>query len=106
MVLTDPGITFFCDQLGCNAAEFDDILLYDAAVTGEHAAHAAAAATVAELPAPDIVIGLPTEMFVNYNIPESVLLNPLLNPVADEKQPDGLVAFRRLHQHGEHQLLL
>eukprot|EP01052_Picozoa_sp_SAG31_P002748 SAG31_NODE_99_length_25388_cov_12.710507_4_plen_71_part_00 len=49
MVRCWQGITFWCDQLGCNAVEFDDILLYDRAVTGAHHDHAATMAAVDKL---------------------------------------------------------
>lgn len=68
----NPGITFFRDQLGCNAHSFDDMMLYDMAVTGKAEEHAAAASAVAALPTSEIKIGCPQEMFVEYNIPQSV----------------------------------
>ena len=42
---------------GCNASNLDDVLLYDAAVTGEHSAHAEVKASVEALPASAIKIG-------------------------------------------------
>ena len=60
----NPGITFFNDQLGCNAGSYDDVLLYDMAVTGKVDEHAAAEAAVDALPSSSIRIGFPQEMFV------------------------------------------
>jgi Asp-tRNA(Asn)/Glu-tRNA(Gln) amidotransferase A subunit family amidase len=69
----NPGITFWRDQLGCNASSFDDCLLYDMAVTGKAAEHAAAAAAVDRLENGAIRIGFPQEFFVRYSIPASVM---------------------------------
>jgi Asp-tRNA(Asn)/Glu-tRNA(Gln) amidotransferase A subunit family amidase len=65
----NPGITYYNDQVGINARSFEDVLLYDAAVTGAAAEHAAAAARVAALPTSAIKIGFPREIFVELNLP-------------------------------------
>ena len=80
----NPGITFFRDQLGCNAHSFDDILIYDAAVTGCAEEHAAAEAAVAALPASAIRVGFPQEFFVDYNIPASVREHETINKKTQE----------------------
>lgn len=58
----NPGITFYCDQLGLNARSFGDILLYDAVVTGCQAEHAAARNAVRARPASDLRVGFPQEV--------------------------------------------
>ena len=85
----NPGITFFRDQLGCNAHSFDDILIYDAAVTGCAEEHAAAEAAVAELPASAIRVGFPQEFFVDYNIPTAVREHETINKKTQENEFKG-----------------
>jgi Asp-tRNA(Asn)/Glu-tRNA(Gln) amidotransferase A subunit family amidase len=67
-------MTFLCDQLGLNARNIEDILLYDKALTAHPddpaqapiaALHDSAAAAVAARPASDIKIGQPLFPFVN-----------------------------------------
>jgi hypothetical protein len=72
----NPGITYFNDQLGLNSRTFDDILLYDAVITGCHAEHAAAAEAARALPFGDIRVGFPHEVFVELNLPDAVVEDP------------------------------
>ena len=85
----NPGITFWNDQLGLNAREFDDILLYDAAVTGKVQEHDAASASVAALSNSDITVGFPREFFYECNWPDSVLDNEQINKVRSPKLTVG-----------------
>ena len=89
----NPGITFFRDQLGCNAHSFDDMMLYDMAVTGKVEEHAAAEAAAAALPASSIKIGFPQEMFVAYNIPQSVRKHDQINKPDKETGERPMVRY-------------
>jgi hypothetical protein len=60
------------------------MMLYDMAVTGKVDEHAAAASAVAALPTSEIKIGCPQEMFVEYNIPQSVREHDEINKPDEE----------------------
>eukprot|EP01052_Picozoa_sp_SAG31_P018481 SAG31_NODE_1311_length_8869_cov_10.603535_1_plen_654_part_00 len=69
----NPGITYFNDQVGVNARTFEDVLLFDKAVNGLLAEHDLAAAAAASIDPNAIVVGFPTEIFVELNPPAAVL---------------------------------
>jgi amidase len=61
----NPGLTYFCDQLGLNARSIEDIMLLDAALgnSGRPALHDGARRAVAERPAASIRVGAPARPF-------------------------------------------
>ena len=63
-------VIYACRTMACR---------YDAIITGEVEAHAAASAAVASLATSGITVGFPTEFFYQSNIPESVLDNEQIN---------------------------
>ena len=62
----NPGMTYYNDQVGCIARSLDDIIVYDAAVCGTAAEHAAAAAAVKKRANKSIRVAFPEEIFVRF----------------------------------------
>ena len=69
----NPGITYYNDQVGINSRVFSDVLLFDMAINGTAAEHAAAKLKVATMSPSSIRVGFPQEIFVDQTTTPSCI---------------------------------